>query len=317
MVRRCARGADGGSLARRKTTAAAGATAATHYDAADIAVLEGVEHVRLRPGMYIGTTGQRGLHHLVYEVVDNSVDEAMAGSCDRILVTLTRDGSCRVADNGRGIPVKPIPGAKDRRPALEVVLTTLNAGGKFGGAGYRISGGLHGVGVSVVNALSAKMIAEVVRDGHLWTQTYSRGKATTKLVKGRPSKKTGTTITFWPDPEVLEDTVFKPEILAERLQELAYLTKGLEIVLSTSASPNRSGRCSRLPAGWRTSCGTSRRRRLFITASSTSRARRATGRPRSRSPCSGTPGTRSRCTRSRTRSTPTRAACTRKGSRRL
>jgi len=218
-------------LATRKTTTAAATAAATHYDAADITVLEGVEHVRLRPGMYIGTTGQRGLHHLVYEVVDNSVDEAMAGFCDRILVTLRRDGSCRVTDNGRGIPVKPIPRAKDRRPAVEVVLTTLNAGGKFGGAGYRISGGLHGVGVSVVNALSAKMIAEVEREGHVWTQTYSRGKATTKLVKGKASRKTGVTITFWADPEVLEETTFKREILAERFQELAYLTKGLEIVL--------------------------------------------------------------------------------------
>jgi DNA gyrase subunit B len=217
-------------LARRKTTVA-GATVESHYDAADITVLEGVEHVRLRPGMYIGTTGQRGLHHLVYEVVDNSVDEAMAGFCDRIVVTLLRDGACRVWDNGRGIPVKPIPRAKDRRPALEVVLTTLNAGGKFGGAGYSISGGLHGVGVSVVNALSAKMIAEVERDGYVWTQTYARGKATTKLARGKASRRTGTTITFWPDPEVLEDTVFKSEILAERFQELAYLTRGLEIAL--------------------------------------------------------------------------------------
>ena len=212
-------------------TAAAGAAADTHYDAADITVLEGVEHVRLRPGMYIGTTGQRGLHHLVYEVVDNSVDEAMVGFCGKIVVTLARDGSCRVTDDGRGIPVKPIPRAKDRRPAVEVVLTTLNAGGKFGGAGYQISGGLHGVGVSVVNALSAKMIAEVERDGYLWTQTYSRGKATTKLIKGKASRKTGTTITFWADPEVLEDTAFRSEVLAERFQELAYLTKGLEIVL--------------------------------------------------------------------------------------
>ena len=122
------------------------------YESKDIQVLEGVEHVRLRPGMYIGTTSARGLHHLVFEVVDNSIDEAMAGHCDRIIVRLRKDGSCEVEDNGRGIPVKPIPGAKDRRPAVEVVLTTLNAGGKFGGEGYRISGGLHGVGVSVVNA---------------------------------------------------------------------------------------------------------------------------------------------------------------------
>jgi DNA gyrase subunit B len=201
------------------------------YTSADITVLEGVEHVRLRPGMYIGTTGPRGLHHLVYEVVDNSVDEAMAGFCDRIVVTLLADGGVRVADNGRGIPVKPIPKAKDRRPALEVVLTTLNAGGKFGGRGYRISGGLHGVGVSVVNALSEKLIVEVERDGYLWTQTYSRGKATKKLTKGKASRKTGTTVTFWPDREIFEETEFKRETLIERLQELAFLTKGLEIQL--------------------------------------------------------------------------------------
>jgi DNA gyrase subunit B len=201
------------------------------YTSADITVLEGVDHVRLRPGMYIGTTGSRGLHHLVYEVVDNSVDEAMAGFCDRIVVTLQADGAVRVADNGRGIPVKPIPKAKDRRPALEVVLTTLNAGGKFGGRGYRISGGLHGVGVSVVNALSEKLIVEVERDGFVWSQTYSRGKATKKLTKGKASRKTGTTVTFWPDPEVFEETAFKREILAERLQELAFLNKGLEIQL--------------------------------------------------------------------------------------
>ncbi|MGH2660505.1 MAG: DNA topoisomerase (ATP-hydrolyzing) subunit B [Actinomycetota bacterium] len=202
------------------------------YTSADITVLEGVEHVRLRPGMYIGTTSQRGLHHLVYEVVDNSVDEAMAGHCDRIVVTLLEDGGCRVADNGRGIPVKPIPKAKDRRPALEVVLTTLNAGGKFGGRGYRISGGLHGVGVSVVNALSERLTVEVERDGYLWTQSYSRGKATKKLTKGKASRKTGTVVKFWPDPEVFEEIGFKREILIERLQELAFLTKGLEIHLA-------------------------------------------------------------------------------------
>ncbi|MBI2237221.1 MAG: DNA topoisomerase IV subunit B, partial [Actinobacteria bacterium] len=162
--------------------------------------------------MYIGTTSLRGLHHLVYEVVDNSIDEAMGGFCDKIVVRLLRDGGCSVTDNGRGIPVKPIPKIKDRRPALEVVLTTLNAGGKFGGRGYRISGGLHGVGVSVVNALSEKLIVEVERDGCGWTQAFSRGKATKKLTKGRASKKTGTTVTFWPYPEIFEETAFKREI---------------------------------------------------------------------------------------------------------
>jgi DNA gyrase subunit B len=182
--------------------------------------------------MYIGTTSGRGLHHLVYEVVDNSIDEAMAGYCDRIIVRLHTDGSCSVDDNGRGIPVKPIPGAKDRRPAVEVVLTTLNAGGKFGGEGYRISGGLHGVGVSVVNALSSKLTAEVRRDGGSWTQTYARGKSTTKLTKGKATSKTGTVIRFWPDAEIFEEGVeFDRKILAERLQEQSFLTKGIEIQL--------------------------------------------------------------------------------------
>jgi DNA gyrase subunit B len=218
-------------LAVRKTDTTTSKAGDGGYTSADITVLEGVEHVRLRPGMYIGTTGPRGLHHLVYEVVDNSVDEAMAGFCDRIVVTLLKDGGCRVADNGRGIPVKPIPRAKDRRPAVEVVLTTLNAGGKFGGRGYRISGGLHGVGVSVVNALSAKMTVQVERDGSTWTQSYARGKATSKLTKGKPSRRKSTTVTFWPDPDVFEEVAFKREILAERLQELAFLNKGLEIQL--------------------------------------------------------------------------------------
>ncbi|HEX9123022.1 MAG TPA: DNA topoisomerase (ATP-hydrolyzing) subunit B [Actinomycetota bacterium] len=215
-------------MATRKTDNSRGSDGG--YTSADITVLEGVEHVRLRPGMYIGTTGPRGLHHLVYEVVDNSVDEAMAGFCDKIVVTLLKDGACRVADNGRGIPVKPIPKAKDRRPAVEVVLTTLNAGGKFGGRGYRISGGLHGVGVSVVNALSEKMVVQVERDGSTWTQSYARGKATSKLTKAKPSKH-GTTVTFWADPQIFEEVAFKREILAERLQELAFLNKGLEIQL--------------------------------------------------------------------------------------
>jgi DNA gyrase subunit B len=208
-------------------TKRAGATEPGQYGSADIQVLEGVAHVRLRPGMYIGTTSSRGLHHLVYEVVDNSIDEAMAGHCDRIIVRLLKGGGVEVDDNGRGIPIKPIPKAKDRRPAVEVVLTTLNAGGKFGGDGYRISGGLHGVGVSVVNALSEKLVVQVMREGSTWTQTYARGKATTKLTKGKPSRKTGTIITFWPDPEIfVEGVEFDIRMLAERLQEHAFLTKG-------------------------------------------------------------------------------------------
>jgi DNA gyrase subunit B len=202
------------------------------YDAHSIQVLEGLEPVRKRPGMYIGTTSSRGLHHLVYEVVDNSIDEAMAGRCDRIVVTLHQDGSASIADNGGGIPIKPIPGAKDRRPAVEVVLTVLHAGGKFGGGGYQISGGLHGVGVSVVNALSEKLEATVLRDGFTWTMAFSRGRATKRLTKGKATTKTGTMIRFWPDPEVFTETLeFRREILSERLHELAFLNKGVEIQL--------------------------------------------------------------------------------------
>ncbi|HET8525226.1 MAG TPA: DNA topoisomerase (ATP-hydrolyzing) subunit B [Actinomycetota bacterium] len=219
-------------------TKRAAASKPGQYESADIQVLEGVEHVRLRPGMYIGTTSSRGLHHLVYEVVDNSIDEAMAGHATRIIVRLRKDGSCEVDDDGRGIPIKPIPKAKDRRPAVEVVLTTLNAGGKFGGEGYRISGGLHGVGVSVVNALSAKLTVQVMRDGFTWTQSYARGKATSKLTKGKASRKTGTIITFWPDPEVFEEGVeFDAKMLSERLQEHAFLTKGVEIQLIDERGP--------------------------------------------------------------------------------
>jgi DNA gyrase subunit B len=203
----------------------------SNYDSRDITVLEGLEPVRKRPGMYIGTTGPRGLHHLVYEVVDNSIDEALAGYCSRILVQLLPDGGCRVTDNGRGIPVRPIPGSKDRRSALEVVLTTLHAGGKFDGKSYAVSGGLHGVGVSVVNALSARLVAEVARDGFVWHQEYRRGKPVGKVTKGKASTKTGTIISFWPDPEVFEETSFDRKVLAERLQEQAFLTKGVEIAL--------------------------------------------------------------------------------------
>ena len=202
------------------------------YESASIQILEGIEPVRLRPGMYIGTTSSRGLHHLVYEVVDNSIDEAMAGEADRIVVRLLKDGGVQVEDNGRGIPVKPIPKAKDRRPAVEVVLTTLHAGGKFGGGGYEMSGGLHGVGVSVVNALSEKLTVQVMRDGFTWTQSFSRGKATSKLAKGKATTKTGTIVTFWPDPQIFEEgTEFDPKVLAEHLQEQAFLTKGIEIHL--------------------------------------------------------------------------------------
>jgi DNA gyrase subunit B len=205
-------------------------SAKSSYTSADITILEGLEAVRRRPGMYIGSTGPRGLHHLVYEVVDNSIDEALAGFCSKILVRLLPGGGCQVVDDGRGIPVQPIPGAKDRRPALEVVLTTLHAGGKFDGKSYAVSGGLHGVGVSVVNALSSRLAVEVARDGFTWHMEFERGKPKGKVRKGKATTKTGTVVTFWPDPEVFTDTTeFKREVLAERLQESSFLTRGIEI----------------------------------------------------------------------------------------
>jgi DNA gyrase subunit B len=200
------------------------------YDAQDITVLEGLEAVRKRPGMYIGSTGQRGLHHLVYEVVDNSVDEALAGHCDDVEVTIHPDSSVTVKDNGRGIPVAVME--KEKRPAVEVVLTVLHAGGKFGqGGGYKVSGGLHGVGVSVVNALSERLDVEVRRDGFAWRQSYERGKPLGPLEKGEATKETGTTITFLPDAEVFEALDFDFTTLEERMRDTAFLTRGLRIVL--------------------------------------------------------------------------------------
>jgi DNA gyrase subunit B len=200
------------------------------YDARSITVLEGLEAVRKRPGMYIGSTGERGLHHLVYEVVDNAVDEALAGFCDRIEVTLLADGGVRVADNGRGIPVDDHP--VERRPAVEVVLTTLHAGGKFDGKSYAVSGGLHGVGVSVVNALSERLEVEVRRDGYLWQQSYRLGDPAGGLTRGEATTETGTIITFWPDRQIFETTEWSFETLSRRLQEMAFLVRGLTIILT-------------------------------------------------------------------------------------
>ncbi len=200
------------------------------YDARSITVLEGLEAVRKRPGMYIGSTGERGLHHLVHEVVDNAVNEALAGFCDRIEVTLLADGGVRVDDNGRGIPVDDHP--VEKRPALEVVMTTLHAGGKFGGESYAVSGGLHGVGVSVVNALSARLEAEVRRDGYRWRQSYQFGDPTSALTRGEATDETGTTITFWPDEEIFESTEWSFETLSRWLQEMAFLNRGLTIILA-------------------------------------------------------------------------------------
>jgi DNA gyrase subunit B len=200
------------------------------YDARSITVLEGLEAVRKRPGMYIGSTGERGLHHLVYEVVDNAVDEALAGYNDSIEVTLLADGGVRVRDNGRGIPVDEHP--VEHRPAVEVVMTTLHAGGKFGGESYAVSGGLHGVGVSVVNALSYLLEVEVRRDGYVWTQDYERGEPMGPVARGAPTAETGTTVTFWPDPDIFETTEWSFETLCRRLQEMAFLNKNLAISIT-------------------------------------------------------------------------------------
>ena len=200
------------------------------YDASNIRVLEGLEAVRLRPGMYIGSTSQRGLHHCIYEIVDNSIDESLAGYCSEIKVTIHNDNSVTVEDNGRGIPVdiKPDSG----KSALEIVHTVLHAGGKFGDGGYKVSGGLHGVGASVVNALSEKMVVEVSRDGYVWKQQYLRGEATTPVEKGKETLKTGTKSTFWLDPEIFtETTVIDNDVVATRFREMAFLNKGLKIVL--------------------------------------------------------------------------------------
>ncbi len=200
----------------------------SEYGASSITVLEGLEAVRKRPGMYIGSTGERGLHHLIWEVVDNSVDEAMAGYATKVEVTLLEDGGVQVVDDGRGIPVgMHASGA----PTVEVVLTQLHAGGKFDSEAYAVSGGLHGVGISVVNALSTRLEVEIDVDGYHWTQEYLNSKPR-ELVKGEPTKKTGTTVRFWADPDIFETTVFNFETVARRLQEMAFLNKGLTITLT-------------------------------------------------------------------------------------
>ncbi len=206
------------------------------YDASNITVLEGLEAVRKRPGMYIGSTGERGLHHLVYEVVDNSVDEALAGYCDRIDVTILPDGGVRVQDNGRGIPVDIVE--SEGKPAVEVVLTVLHAGGKFGGGGYAVSGGLHGVGVSVVNALSTRVEVEVKRDGFVHRMDFAYGAPTGPLRKEEATDETGTTVTFWADGEIFETTHYDFSTLSRRFQEMAFLNKGLTLSLTDQREPD-------------------------------------------------------------------------------
>ncbi len=219
------------------TTSSSGSTPNTatprndhSYGAGDIQVLEGLEAVRKRPGMYIGSTGPRGLHHLVYEIVDNSVDEALAGHCDTIHVTLLADGGVRVVDNGRGIPVDEHP--VEKKSTVEVVLTILHAGGKFGGGGYAVSGGLHGVGSSVVNALSERLAVEVRRQGNVYSQTYQHGVPDAPLAKGTKTDETGTTISFWPNGEIFETTEFDYDTLRARFQQMAFLNKGLRITIA-------------------------------------------------------------------------------------
>ncbi|WP_030292654.1 DNA topoisomerase (ATP-hydrolyzing) subunit B [Streptomyces katrae] len=222
--------ADSGNPNDNQSTAGENGEVTASYDASAIQVLEGLDAVRKRPGMYIGSTGERGLHHLVYEVVDNSVDEALAGHADTIDVTILADGGVRVIDNGRGIPVGIVP--SEGKPAVEVVLTVLHAGGKFGGGGYAVSGGLHGVGVSVVNALSTKVSVEVKTDGHRWTQDYKLGVPTAPLAKNEETDEHGTSVTFWADGDIFETTEYSFETLSRRFQEMAFLNKGLTLSLT-------------------------------------------------------------------------------------
>src|SRR4051794_25955282 len=219
---------------------------ATTYSAEAITVLEGLDPVRKRPGMYIGSTGPRGLHHLVYEVVDNSVDEALAGYATRIDVSLNADGSVTVTDDGRGIPTDIMPG--EGRPAVEVVLTVLHAGGKFGGSGYAVSGGLHGVGISVVNALSRRLDVEVSQRGHVFRQSYADGVPQAPLEQGEETERTGTTVRFYPNAEIFETVEFDFETLRARLQQYAFLNKGLTITL-TDERPGHEDEAADVLAG--------------------------------------------------------------------
>ena len=212
-----------------ETGTSGSAVEAGNYDASAIQVLEGLEAVRKRPGMYIGSTGERGLHHLIWEVVDNSVDESLAGHCDKIILTLQADGGIRVENNGRGIPTDPHP--KFKKSGVEIALTMLHAGGKFGGGGYKVSGGLHGVGISVVNALSSKLYTEIKRDGYRWTQSFSLGDPDGPLERHEATDETGTTQVFYASNDIFETTDYSYDTLKTRFREMAFLNKGLEIRL--------------------------------------------------------------------------------------
>jgi DNA gyrase subunit B len=229
-MNQCTAGVPGGGNGGRLGVVLSRGASALSYDARSITVLEGLEAVRKRPGMYIGSTGERGLHHLVQEVVDNAVDEALAGFADRIEVVLLADGGVQVTDNGRGIPVDEHP--IEKRPAVEVVLTTLHSGGKFDSQSYAVSGGLHGVGVSVVNALSTRLEVEIRKDGYVWRQSYEYSEPTGPLQRGERTNDTGTVVTFWPDGSIFETTVWNFETLSRRLQEMAFLNQGLSITLT-------------------------------------------------------------------------------------
>ncbi len=288
-----------------------------NYTAAEsMSALEGLEAVRKRPGMYIGSTGERGLHHLVWEVVDNSVDEALAGYCDVIDVTLLANGGVRVIDNGRGIPVDMHP--KTKKTGIEVALTMLHAGGKFDGKAYAVSGGLHGVGISVVNALSNRLEVEIQKDGFVWSQPYTNSKPG-QLVKGEKTNQTGTTVTFWPDGKIFETITFSFETIYRRLQEMAFLNRGLTIVLRDERGGETGDAEPRVVTFCYKDGIADFVRHLNQTKSPDPqvghRVRRAkTTAWRSRSRCSGTSPTARASTRSPTRSTRTRAAPTRRAS---